>query len=128
MYCRDKLGIDPDRLNVDGGAIAVGHPYRMTGSRLVGHAPHRSKAPGACVMSSSPCCIGGGMVAAGRAGCRGRNAGRCHRSRFSHCRPMRRRPARLRDHGPTVTGRIHRLGNPRRVRHPHLRPLPPGPD
>ena len=38
IYCRDKLGIDPDKLNVNGGAIAVGHPYGMSGARLAGHA------------------------------------------------------------------------------------------
>ncbi len=38
LYCRDRLGIDPDRLNVNGGAIAIGHPFGMTGSRLVGAA------------------------------------------------------------------------------------------
>ncbi|MDB5159654.1 MAG: acetyl-CoA C-acyltransferase, partial [Mucilaginibacter sp.] len=38
IYCRDRLGIPPERLNVDGGAIAVGHPYGVSGSRLVGHA------------------------------------------------------------------------------------------
>ena len=38
LYCRDTLGIDPDKLNVNGGAIAIGHPFGMTGSRLVGHA------------------------------------------------------------------------------------------
>ncbi len=38
LYCRDKLGIDPARLNVNGGAIAIGHPYGMSGARMVGHA------------------------------------------------------------------------------------------
>ncbi len=45
LYCRDRLGIDPERYNVDGGGISVGHPYGMTGARLVGHAPHRRQAP-----------------------------------------------------------------------------------
>jgi acetyl-CoA C-acetyltransferase len=38
LYCRDRLGIDPDKLNVDGGAISIGHPYGMSGARMVGHA------------------------------------------------------------------------------------------
>jgi acetyl-CoA C-acetyltransferase/acetyl-CoA acyltransferase len=37
LYCRDKLGIDPEKLNVSGGSVAVGHPYGMTGARLAGH-------------------------------------------------------------------------------------------
>ena len=64
IYCRDKLGIPDDRLNVNGGAIAVGHPYGMTGSRLVGHAlieGRRRRAKLAVVTM----CIGGGMGAAG---------------------------------------------------------------
>jgi len=64
IYCRDKLGIDPEKLNVNGGSIAVGHPYGMTGARLTGHAlieGRRRKAKYAVVTM----CIGGGMGAAG---------------------------------------------------------------
>ena len=64
IYCRDKLGIPDDRLNVDGGAIAVGHPYGVTGSRLVGHALIEGKRRGAKYVVVTMC-IGGGMGAAG---------------------------------------------------------------
>ena len=47
IYCRDQLGIPNDVLNVDGGSVAVGHPYGMTGSRLVGHALIEGKRRGA---------------------------------------------------------------------------------
>ena len=64
IYCRDKLGIPNDRLNVNGGAIAVGHPYGMTGSRLVGHALIEGKRRGVKFVVVTMC-IGTGMGAAG---------------------------------------------------------------
>jgi acetyl-CoA C-acetyltransferase len=63
LYCRDKLGIPNDKLNVDGGAISIGHPYGMSGARMVGHALIEGKRRGAkyvvCTM-----CVGGGQGAA----------------------------------------------------------------
>lgn len=64
VYCRDELGISMDKLNVDGGSISIGHPFGMTGSRLVGHLirelENRDKKYGVVTM-----CVGGGMGAAG---------------------------------------------------------------
>ena len=64
LYCRDRLGIADENLNVNGGAVSIGHPYGMSGARMVGHALIEGKRRGVkyvvCTM-----CIGGGMGAAG---------------------------------------------------------------
>ncbi len=64
LYCRDKLGIPDERLNVNGGAIAVGHPYGVSGARMVGHALIEGKRRGVKYVVVTMC-IGSGQGAAG---------------------------------------------------------------
>ncbi len=64
LYCRDRLGIDPDKLNVNGGAISIGHPYGMSGARMIGHALIEGRRRDARFVVVTMC-VGGGMGAAG---------------------------------------------------------------
>ncbi len=64
LYCRDKLDIDDDKLNVNGGTIAVGHPYGVSGVRMTGHALIEGKRRGTKFVVVTMC-IGGGQGAAG---------------------------------------------------------------
>ncbi len=64
IYCRDQLGIDNEKLNVNGGAIAIGHPYGMSGARMIGHALREGKRRGEKYVVITMC-VGGGMGAAG---------------------------------------------------------------
>ena len=64
LYCTERLGIDPMKLNVNGGAISIGHPYGMSGARMVGHVLLEGKRRGVKFVVVTMC-VGGGMGAAG---------------------------------------------------------------
>ena len=64
LHCRDRLGNPDDRLNVNGGAISIGHPYGMSGARMVGHALIEARRRGERYVVVTMC-VGGGMGAAG---------------------------------------------------------------
>ncbi|WP_420565844.1 hypothetical protein [Thalassobaculum sp.] len=64
IYCRDKLGIPNEKLNVNGGSISIGHPYGMTGARMVGHALIEGRRRGAKYVVTTMC-VGGGQGVAG---------------------------------------------------------------
>ena len=64
IYCRDQLGIPNEKLNINGGAISIGHPYGMSGARMVGHALREGKRRGEKYVVITMC-VGGGMGAAG---------------------------------------------------------------
>ena len=78
IYCRDKLGIDNDKLNVNGGAISIGHPYGMSGSRMIGHALIEGKRRGVKYVVITMC-VGGGYRCAGASGLPSLRRSRCYR-------------------------------------------------
>ena len=65
LYCRDTLGIDPEKYNVNGGSIAIGHPFGMTGARLTGHILQEGRRRGNAKHAVVTMCIGGGQGGAG---------------------------------------------------------------
>jgi len=65
LYCRDALGVDPQKYNVNGGSIAIGHPFGMTGARLAGHVLQEARRRGKGKFAVVTMCIGTGMGGAG---------------------------------------------------------------